>query len=99
MNQNLYLVNNFLYPATAFAYLQAEQSTIWNAYWSGVSVCQAVTFSNCITYNVYNICLVCAPGYYLSGGNCFQFPLPIILGCTIYSTLTTCTQCQQGMFL
>lgn len=99
LNKNYYLVSNFQYSLTSFAFLVANIAGIADRVWSGVSVCQAVSFSNCIQYTTFDKCLKCAEGYYLSSGNCFAFPLAIINGCTIYTSLVTCSQCAQGMYL
>ena len=61
--------------------------------------CQAVTFSNCKTYTIFDQCTACLPGYYLKEGLCHAYPLPVVYQCSRYSTLTTCIQCNNGFHL
>ena len=70
-----------------------------NNAWIGLSVCQAVTVSNCRTYSAFNFCTACNSNFYLQNGNCIAFPLPVIFGCLTYSTLVTCSVCQAGLYL
>ena len=62
--------------------------------WQALSVCQAITATNCASYKTYNQCAVCSTGYFLNSvGTCTAFPLAIIDGCAIYSNANTCTTC------
>ena len=63
-------------------------------------VCQAVTVTNCATFETYKTCKVCTAGYFLTTTKtCQVYPTDIILNCLTYSGKLTCSKCNQGFYL
>lgn len=67
MNKNIYLINNFTTYSSLFNFLMVKLQTS-TSLWQGVITCQAVTFSHCKTYTVFDNCTACLAGYYLKEG-------------------------------
>jgi len=95
-NMNNYFTN-FNSPITLNAYLTNIIAPSTN--WVGLSVCQAVTVTDCVVYSTFNVCARCRPGFYLSMGSCYLFPLNTIFGCATYSALDVCSSCQSNYYL
>jgi hypothetical protein len=74
-------------------------ATAWTGAHVALSVCQAVTVSNCLVYTSFSVCQTCATGFYLSGDACVANPAPYILNCATYSSLTTCITCIAGFYV
>ena len=94
-------LNNYFTNFNSPTYLNGYLSNIVqpSTQWIGLSVCQAVTVTNCVVYSAFNACARCNSGFYLSSGSCISFPLNTIFGCATYSDLVTCSSCQSGLFL
>lgn len=100
-NSGYFLNRNLFY----LAYASSATGADWVIPFTGsgvhvpLSVCQAVTVTNCAVLLNYNTCQTCSSGYYLSAGQCLANPSPLIPNCATYSSLVTCTNCVANYFL
>lgn len=105
-----YILNSNLYFTTAFNLNNSTEknSVLNNLYNYGksnkgiweTSVCQAVTVTNCTTYETFKTCTACNAGYFLTDTKtCQIYPTDIIENCLTYSGETTCSKCNQGFYL
>ena len=104
LNKNLYFKTSFKTGtngeklATLLNVLQKKNNvkTLQN----NVQVCQETSSPNCLVYETFNTCKICAPNYFLlPSKSCQIYPKSIINNCSTYSSNTICTACNQGFYL
>ena len=97
INKNFYF-NRLTDPTFVFSLLSVNSQNSGPLI-SVSQTCQATTVLNCAVFTTFNTCQTCNSNYYPAYGLCFQFPAPQIAGCALYSSLTNCVACINGMFL
>ena len=99
-NQNYYLFNNICkaYPDGCLSYDPSSARCLSCA--SNYELNQntwicTLKRDNCLSYNQQNLCIYCAPRFYLSNGKCFSYP-PY---CVTVDLLGNCISCAFGSIL
>ena len=100
-NENLYFKELFKFSSTAEKDVVLMMlGTAGTSAMAVERVCEKTALTNCVEYETFDKCKVCAVGHFLSETKtCTEFPLPVISNCQRYSSNTNCIQCANQFFL